>query len=101
MAGRSARAILRRNGWIRILAGRAKRNESVRRALLPMLARFPHLRARLAALDSPFIGHDAPAGDIDHPDWPAPLPAEYLSLPASARKVLIDLARAAQPPSGS
>lgn len=101
LSGRSVRGVLRRNRWIGALAGRAKRSENVRRALIPVLLHFPRLRARLASLDSPFIGHTPPASDIDHPDWPTPLPAEYLQLPASARRVLLDLARAGQPPSSS
>lgn len=74
---------------IKALAARAKRSEAVRRVLVPVMARFPGLRRRLAALAQ------GPAKDIAHPDWPAPLPAEYLHLPLSARKVLLDLAKAA------
>lgn len=75
---------------VKELGLRARSSETVRRALVPLMIRFPSLRRRLAALAQRGVR------DIVHPDWPAPLPAAYLHLPLSTRKVLLDLARAAQ-----
>jgi glycosyltransferase involved in cell wall biosynthesis len=78
---------------IRRLAVQVKRSEALRRILVPFMMRFPPLRRRLVALANGTYG---PAGDITHPDWPAPLPAAYLQMPLATRKVLLDLARVAQ-----
>lgn len=80
-------------GLIQQLAARVKRSEALRRILVPLMMRFPPLRRRLVALANGTYG---PAGDITHPDWPAPLPAAYLQMPLATRKILLDLARAAQ-----
>jgi SAM-dependent methyltransferase len=85
-------------GWLGTLARRAKQNESLRRVLLPVLARFPRLNAHLAnVVRNPYGVHfEQSSGDITHPDWPGLLPAEYLNMSPSSRKVLLDLARAGQ-----
>jgi glycosyltransferase involved in cell wall biosynthesis len=80
-------------GLIQQLAARVKRSEALRRILVPLMMRFPPLRRRLVALANGTYG---PAGDITHPDWPAPLPAAYLQMPVATRKILLDLARAAR-----
>jgi ribosomal 50S subunit-associated protein YjgA (DUF615 family) len=84
MSGRRVTSLIKKLGM------RARGSETVRRALMPLMIRFPSLRRRLAALAQRRVR------DIVHPDWPAPLPAAYLHLPLSTRKVLLDLARAAQ-----
>lgn len=91
----SARAALRRvaASAVRPVLQYAKQSEAVRRLLIPMLLRFPPL-ARLARV---LAGRARPAADIHLPVWPGPLPAEYLDLPASSRRALLDLARAAAP----
>jgi hypothetical protein len=85
-------------GWLGNLARRAKQKESLRRIVLPVLARFPRLNAHLAnVIRNPYGVHiERPSGDITHPDWPGLLPAEYLNMSLSSRKVLLDLARASQ-----
>lgn len=77
---------------MRRLAAAIKNSNATRRLIMPFVLRFPTLPGRLAAVAQRF------AKDIAHPDWPAPLPAAYLRLPQSSRKVLLDLARAAQSP---
>lgn len=96
LAGRSVRILLRPS-LVRRLAARAKQSDTVRRIAIPLLIRFPRLRSGLARLR--VLSRSAPSGDIRHPDWPAPLPAEYLNMPASERRVLLDLARSGEPPS--
>lgn len=77
---------------MRRLAAAIKNSNATRRLIMPFVLRFPTLPGRLAALAQRF------ARDIANPDWPAPLPAAYLRLPQASRKVLLDLARAAQSP---
>jgi glycosyltransferase involved in cell wall biosynthesis len=79
---------------IQRLAVQVKRSETLRRIVVPLMMRFPPLRRRLVALANGTYG---PSGDITHPDWPAPLPAAYLQMPLATRKILLDLARTAQP----
>ena len=79
-------------GWLR----QSKEKTWIRRIALPLLHRFPQLRAPLRRLAGIATPPPPPTGDIMLPDWPAPLPAEYLTMPASTRKVLLDLARAQQ-----
>jgi glycosyltransferase involved in cell wall biosynthesis len=74
------------------LAARAKDSQALRRVIMPLVVRFPTLLRRLMTLGRRF------ARDVAHPDWPGPLPAEYLRLPLASRKVLLDLARAAGDP---
>jgi len=70
---------------------RARQSELLRRLLVPLLLRFPALQ-RLARLARG--GAARPRADIHIPAWSGPLPAEYLDLPESSRRVLLDLARA-------
>ena len=77
-------------GWLR----HAKNSSLARRIVLPVLYRYPQLWGPLRRLAegetaSPTLSTAALA-----PDWPGPLPAEFANMPVSARKVLLDLARA-------
>lgn len=74
---------------------RAKQSQLLRRLLVPLLLRFPALKrlARLAVTPA------RPPADIHCADWPGPLPAEYLDMPESSRRILLDLARASGAPS--
>ncbi|MDN4061348.1 methyltransferase domain-containing protein [Massilia sp. YIM B02769] len=78
-------------GWLR----RTKNSTWARRIALPLLKRFPQLRAPLIRLMEGGSLHAAqPAGDVILPDWDGPLPAEYLQMTPLTRKILLDLARA-------
>ena len=76
-------------GWLR----RTKNSTLARRIVLPVLYRYPQLWGPLRRLAE---GKAAPSARLTAglaPDWPGPLPAEFASMPVSARKVLLDLAR--------
>lgn len=78
-------------GWLR----RTKNSTWARRIALPLLKRFPQLRAPLIRLmEGGSLDPAPPAGDVVLPDWDGPLPAEYLQMTALSRKILLDLARA-------
>lgn len=79
---------------------RLRTSPLIRRAALPLLRRFPQLKDALRRLSSA----GTPARNLNRKalaDWPAPLPEEYLDMPESSRKVLLDLARAMQRPPNS
>ena len=83
---------------MRGLLRRTANNTLARRIALPLLRRFPGLQASLRravlGMPAPLVSRHAVL-----PDWAGPLPADYLEMPESARQVLLDLARAGQPPS--
>lgn len=79
--------------WSSRLLARAKRNEMARRIAIPLLYRFPKLKQVLRRYLGPVAAEAAPSGNIELPCWPDPLPAEFLQMPHSSRKVLLDLAR--------
>jgi len=100
-----ARAALREGGLGRFAVGPAraltarvaqgaKSSETVRRLVIPVLQRFPALRVRVQNLSRPPQQAAAGSGELTLPDWPHPLPPDYLNMPESARRVLLDLARA-------
>ena len=74
---------------------RLKNSTAARRIVMPLLRRFPALKPLLLRL----VGAATPPVSVSSKplgDWPGPLPEEYLHMPQSSRKVLLDLARAAQ-----
>jgi len=82
------------------LRERVKHNRLARQIGFGVVRRFPVLNGPLRRL----IG----AGSLPTPvaraalaDWPDPLPEEYLHMPRSSRKVLLDLAREGQHPTNS
>jgi SAM-dependent methyltransferase len=78
-------------GW----RARVKNNSLARRIALPLLDRFPALRRPMRHVMGSGAPH-IPVSSKPLADWPGPLPEEYLHMPQSSRKVLLDLARAAQ-----
>lgn len=83
---------------VRGLLRRTANNALARRIALPLLRRFPGLQGPLRRA---VLGTPAPVVSRRAvlPDWAGPLPADFLDMPESARQVLLDLARAGQPPS--
>jgi hypothetical protein len=80
-------------GWLR----RIKHSNWARRIVFPLLQRFPHLQGPLRRLSEGAAPARAVSAADLAPDWPGPLPADYVKLPEAARKVLLDLARADTP----
>lgn len=80
-------------GWLR----RAKNSSLARRIVLPVLYRYPQLWGPLRRLAEGKA--EAPVRSTTGlaPDWAGPLPPEFASMPVSARKVLLDLARRGKP----
>ena len=80
-------------GGLKELLRRAKSNSLARKIVLPVLYRYPQLWGPLRRLAEGKTGRrTAPAAALA-PGWSGPLPAEFGSMPASARKVLLDLAQ--------
>jgi FkbM family methyltransferase len=69
-----------------------------RKIVLPAMQRYPRLNTAMRRLagTSPAPAA-APTGELFLPIWAGALPVEYLMMPASARAVLLDLARASEP----
>lgn len=83
----------RLRGWMR----HAARLPWARRLVIPAMQRYPAFGTavrRLAGTTPPA----APLVDLIRPEWPGPLPAEYMMMPAATRAVLLDLARGGQLP---
>jgi hypothetical protein len=76
-------------GWLR----RAKNSSLARRIVLPVLYRYPQLWGPLRRLTEGEVARPALSATLLAPDWSGPLPREFASMPVSARKVLLDLAR--------
>lgn len=72
---------------------RAKNSSLARRIVLPVLYRYPQLWGPLRRLAAGKGAAPALSAAALAPDWSGPLPSEFSSLPISARKVLLDLAR--------
>jgi FkbM family methyltransferase len=84
-------------GWMR----HAARIQWLRKIVLPAMQRNPGLNGRLRRLAgiTPTPAAAPPeTGELFLPEWPGPLPIEYLMMPASSRAVLLDLARGGLPP---
>jgi len=77
-------------GWLRL----AKNSGLARRMVLPVLYRYPQLWGPLRRLAEGETAPVALSAAALAPGWSGPLPAEFASMPVSARKVLLDLARA-------
>jgi hypothetical protein len=87
-------------GIVRGLHARLRNSSVLRRIALPLLRRFPQLKALLRR----FAATGAPPRQVNRKalaDWPGPLPEDYLDMPEASRKVLLDLARAMQRPPNS
>jgi hypothetical protein len=80
-------------GWLR----RLKHSNWARRIVFPLLQRFPHLQGPLRRLSEGAAPVPSVPAAALAPDWSGPLPADYANMPEAARKVLLDLARAAAP----
>jgi hypothetical protein len=76
-------------GWLR----RAKNSSLARRIVLPVLYRYPQLWGPLRRLAEGKATPPSLSTVQLASDWTGPLPAEFASMPVSARKVLLDLAR--------
>lgn len=84
LAGRGVRSVMRK----------AANLQWARKIVLPAMQRHPQLNVALRRVAGT-LPPPAPTVDLILPEWPGPLPAEYLMMPASSRAVLLDLARAA------
>lgn len=71
----------------------AKNSSLARRIVLPVLYRYPQLWGPLRRLADGKTATPALSATVLASDWAGPLPPEFASLPVSARKVLLDLAR--------
>lgn len=72
---------------------RAKNSSLARRIVLPVLYRYPQLWGPLRRLAEGKLAPPPLSPAALAPDWSGPLPPEFASMPVSARKVLLDLAR--------
>ncbi len=72
---------------------RAKSSNLARRIVLPVLYRYPQFWGTLRRMAEGKLANPGLSGATLAPDWSRPLPPEFARMPASARKVLLDLAR--------
>jgi FkbM family methyltransferase len=86
---------LRRPGLARRLLTRVTSNERLRRALIPIMLRYPALGKRVSAALSAIKHAPAVSPELAH------IPEEMRGLPASVRAVLVDLKRARSKHQGS
>jgi hypothetical protein len=87
VAGRIVRSV-RRPGLARRLLAHVTSNERLRRALIPVLLRYPALGKRVSATLSAIKQAPLQSPELAH------VPEEVRGLPASVRAVLADLQRA-------